>query len=275
MNPLRNSMIKEMQIRQFSDATQCAYLKGVRQLSEYYNCSPDKLTEKEAQAFILHLAQVKKQSWNTCNVAVSGIRFFYKVIMKKKSDDFYIPLARRQQKLPDILTPQEVKRVLDSIDCYKHRVALMTLYSAGLRVSEVVELTVNDIDSEAMVLCVRQGKMKKDRYTPLSKKLLIELRLCWKKYRPETYLFPGRTAKKTIAARTLRYAFESAKQAAGINKQVTLHGLRHAFATHLLESGTGLIDIKQCLGHASLSTTLRYARMSKKLIGEIKSPFDQ
>lgn len=274
MNPYREAMIKEMQIRNFAKETQLAYLKAIRQLSDYHGKSPEKLTEDNAQEFILHLAYEKKQSRSSCNVAASGIRFFYSAVMKIRSTNFYVPLSKKEQKLPDILTKHEVIKLLSFVKHPMHKTALTVMYSSGLRVSEVVKLRIKDIDSKTMVICVRAGKGNKDRYTPLSKNLLLQLRAYWQEFRPKDYLFPGRSANKTVASRTLRESYNNAKNRAGIKKESVMHGLRHSFATHLLEYGTNIIDIKQCLGHSSLSSTLRYARMSRKLIGEITSPFD-
>jgi len=275
MSPLRQAMIEAMQLRQFSTKTQASYLGGMIRLTQYYHRSPDKITEQEAQKFILYLARERKLSWSTCNVTACSIRFFYKWVLRKSQDDFYIPLAKPQQKLPDIMTYGEIITLLSYVKNPKYRVALMTIYGAGLRISECAHLTINDIDSKEMVICVRLGKGNKDRYVPLSVRLLDALRQYWKQYRPPHWLFPGRDQQQPICTRTLRKAFTKAKEKANIQKTVSVHSLRHAFATHLLETGADIINIKLLLGHNSLSSTLRYTRFSKENMARIRSPLDR
>ena len=274
MSQLRQSMIKAMQIRNFADNTQYAYVNAIKQLAAYYKRSPANITEQEAQDFILYLAKERKLSWATCNLAVSSIRFFYKVILKKAYDNFYLPCSKMPYHLPDLLNKAEIKNLFAATKNHKHHAIFMTVYSTGLRVSEVAHLTIKDIDSQSGVICVRQGKGKKDRYVPLSVRLLSELRQYWKMYKPSYWLFPGRDANKPITRHGVQDAFKKAKEKANITKKVSIHSLRHAFATHLLESGTDITNIKQLLGHSSINTTLRYARLSKKLIHDIGSPLD-
>lgn len=274
MTQLRQTMINAMQLRNFADNTQRAYLNAIKQLADYYRRSPDAITEQEVQDFILYLVQERKLSWSTCNLAVSGIRFFYKVILRRTHDNYYLPLAKKPQHLPEILTPAEIKRLCDVTKNHKHHAIFMTVYSAGLRVSEVAHLTIHDIDSEAGVMCIRQGKGKKDRYVPLSTRLLEELRQYWRMYKPDYWLFPGRDGKQAITRHAVQDAFKKAKEKAHITKQVSIHSLRRAFATHLLESGTDIVNIKQLLGHSSISTTLRYARLSKQRVSNMGSPLD-
>jgi site-specific recombinase XerD len=206
---------------------------------------------------------------------VSSIRFFYQVVLKKAPDHFYLPFSKKPQHLPEILTQDEVKKLLDVTKNHKHHAMFMTVYSAGLRVSEVAHLTVSDIDSKAGVICIRQGKGNKDRYVPLSLRLLDELRLYWKRYKPNHWLFPGRDNQHPMTRAGVRYAFKRSKAKANITKKVSIHSLRHACATHLLEAGTELANIKQLLGHSSINTTLRYARLSKQKMSDIGSPLDR
>jgi site-specific recombinase XerD len=274
MSQLRQAMIKAMQLRNFSENTQQAYVTAIKQLAIYYQRSPENINEQEVQNYILYLAKEKNLSWSTCNVIVSSIRFFYKNILKKTHDTFYLPFAKRPYYLPDILTQDEIKALLHVTKNPKHHAIFMTVYSAGLRVSEVTHLTISDIDSQSNVICIRQGKGKKDRYVPLSPRLLQELRQYWKLDRPRHWLFPGVDPTKPITRHGVQDAFKKAKIKANITKKVSIHSLRHCFATHLLERGTELVDIKQLLGHSSISTTLRYTRISKQRVSDIISPLD-
>ena len=176
MSQLRQDMINAMQLRNFSENTQKSYITVIKQFASYYKRSPANITEQEAQNYILYLVKEKNLSWSSCNVVVSGIRFFYKNILKRNQDNFYLPFAKKEQHLPDILTRDEIKTLLSVTKNHKHHAIFMTAYSAGLRVSEIVHLTINDIDSKSNVICVKQGKGKKDRYVPLSPVLLAELR---------------------------------------------------------------------------------------------------
>jgi integrase/recombinase XerD len=274
MTQLRQAMIKAMQLRNFSVNTQQSYVIAIKQLAIYYKRSPESITEQEAQNYILYLANEKNLAWSSCNVAVSSIRFFYKAILKRSQENFYLPLSKKQHVLPEILTQDEIRTLLNVTKNIKHHAIFMTVYSAGLRVSEVTHLTINDIDSQSGVICVKQGKGKKDRYVPLSPRLLTELRHYWKAYRPAHWLFPGRDGINPITRYAILVAFKKATRKANITKHVSVHSLRHAFATHLLEAGTDIVNIKQLLGHSSISSTLRYTRISKQLVSSIVSPLD-
>jgi integrase/recombinase XerD len=274
MTQLRQAMIKAMQLRNFSASTQQSYVSAIKQFAIYYKRSPENITEQEAQNYILHLANEKNLAWSSCNVVVSSIRFFYKVILKKNYDNFYLPFSKKQHYLPEILTQDEIRTLLNVTKNLKHHAIFMTVYSAGLRVSEVAHLTINDIDSQSGVICVKQGKGKKDRYVPLSPRLLTELRHYWKAYRPAHWLFPGCDGTKPITRHGVLDAFKKATRKADITKHVSVHSLRHSFATHLLEAGTDIMNIKQLLGHSSISSTLRYTRISKQLVSGIVSPLD-
>jgi site-specific recombinase XerD len=264
-----------MQARNLAGQSQRSYVRAVKQLSDYYEINPAKLTQTQIQHFILHLANEKKLCWDSCNAYTSGIRFFYKVVLGKNLGDFYIPLAKTAKKIPDILPRTEIEELFAHVTLDKYRLMFMIMYSAGLRISEVVKLIASYIDSSEGVIVVRAGKGNKDRYAPLSNQVLIELRKYWKKYRPVSCLFPSRRTQKPISPRTVRFYFAKALAQTTIKKQVSTHSLRHSFATHLLEAGTNIINIKQCLGHALLSSTLRYARFSKPIIANVGFPFDK
>jgi site-specific recombinase XerD len=274
MTQLRQAMIQAMELRQFSKHTQEAYIRSIKQLSIYYKRSPDNITEDEVQAYILYLAKERNLSWNTCNTTVSSVRFFNKAILKKQHDTFYLPFAKKQQCIPDIFTKEEIRLFFDTIKRPKYRALFMTIYSAGLRVSEAVNLTIHDIDSQGGVICVRQGKGKKDRYVPLPIRLLTTLREYWKISKAEHWLFSGFDKTKPYSVRGVQHAFNRIKEKAGITKKVTVHSLRHSFATHMLEAGTNIVSIKQILGYSSINSTLRYTRFSKEIVRHLPSPIE-
>ena len=274
MPEFHQKLTDAIRIRHFSLNTEITYLSTLKQLYAHYNISPEHLSKQQVQDFLLYLVTERKLSWKTCNTMACGLRFFYRAVMDKSDYVFYIPFARKQQTLPDILTREEVECLLSAVAIPMHKMALTAIYSAGLRISEAVNLTIHDIDSKNGVICVRQGKNKKDRYVPLSSRLLLELRDYWRAYRPTYWLFPGQNPSRPIHVRSVRYIFSAAKAKVGIKNGATVHGLRHAFATHLLEAGTDILDIKQLLGHNSIASTLRYIQISKKRLSTIQSPFD-
>ena len=274
MTPLRQEMIEAMQLRQFSNENQAAYLQWMIKLAKHYNKSPEKITEKEAQDFVLHLAHDRKYAWSTCNIVVSSMRFFYGAVLRQSKEQFYVPLAKTEQRLPDILSHEEVNRLLSCARHIKYQLTMMAAYGAGLGITEVANLRLSDIYTDAMVICVRQGKRKKYRYVPLPIRLLEVFNDYRQQYQLTDWLFPGLRGNKPINTRTIRREFDKAKVKANITKDVTFHGLRHAFATHLLDAGTDLLQLKQLLGHGSLSSTLRYTRISRKTLSHIQSPLD-
>jgi len=275
MTQLRQAMINAMQLRNFSENTQKAYIRAVKQLAVHYHCSPDNITEQQAQNYILYLAKEKNLTWGTCNVVVSSLRFFYKNVLHQSHQEFYLPFSKKEQRLPVILTQDEIRAILNVTKNHKHHALFMTIYGAGLRVSEATHLISEDIDSAAGVICIKQAKGKKDRYVPLPKSLLNELRAYWKRYRPGYWLFPGPNEREPITRDGVLDAFKRAVVKANIKKKVSTHSLRHAFATHLLEAGTDIVQIKELLGHSSLRSTLRYTKISKQRISEIGSPLDR
>ena len=274
MSPLRRRMIEDMTIRNLSPATQQSYLHAVSKFSQYFGCSPDRLGLEDVRAFQVHLAS-KGVSWGSLNQAVCALRFFYGVTLGQATVPERIPYAREPRKLPTVLSADEVVQFLESVSSLKARVALTTAYAAGLRVSEVAALKVRDVDSGRMVMRIEHGKGGKERYVMLSAPLLGILRSYWRLTRPSLYLFPGRTADKPIEPTVLHAACRSAAAAAGLDKRVSVHVLRHSFATHLLESGVDIRIIQVLLGHENLSTTARYARVSTRLIANTASPLDR
>ena len=276
MSPLRRRMIEDMTVRNLSPATQRSYLAAVSKLSRYFGRSPDRLGLEDVRTFQVHLVAIGI-SWPALNQIVCALRFFYGVTLGHDAIPERIAYAREPRKLPVVLSADEVVRFLEAIPSLKSRTALTTVYAAGLRVSEVVLLKIPDIDSQRMVIRVEQGKGGKDRYVmlSLSPQLLRILRSYWRFARPRRWLFPGRDDDRPLAPTVLHAACRSARSAAGLSKQVTVHTLRHSFATHLLENGADVRIIQVLLGHASLASTARYTQVATKTISKTPSPLDR
>jgi integrase/recombinase XerD len=274
MSPLRRRMIEDMAVRNLSPATQRSYLHAVAKFSRFFGRPPDRLGLEDVRAFQVHLVS-SGISWPALNQTVCALRFFYGVTLGHGEIPERIPYAREPRKLPVVLSADEVVRFLEAVASLKSRAALTTAYAAGLRASEVVGLKVGNIDSRRMVIRVEHGKGGKDRYVMLSAQLLAILRTYWRLARPEHWLFPGREASKPIDVQVLYAACRSARAAAGLDKRVSVHTLRHSFATHLLESGTDIRIIQVLLGHANLSSTARYTQVSSGLIRRTTSPLDR
>lgn len=274
MSPLRRRMIEDMTIRNLSPATQRSYLHAVTKFSRYFGRSPDRLGLEDVRAYQVHLVSIGL-SWPALNQTVCALRFFFGVTLGHDEIPERIAYARTPSKLPTILHGDEIVRFLEAIPSLKTRTALTTAYAAGLRASETVSLKVGNIDSERGVINVEHGKGGKDRTVMLSAQLLGILRAYWKLARPHFWLFPGRDETKPIDVQVLHAACRSACTAAGIDKRVTVHTLRHSFATHLLESGTDIRIIQVLLGHNNLSTTARYTKVSNRLIRSTTSPLDR
>jgi integrase/recombinase XerD len=246
MSPLRRRMIEDMTVRNLSPATQRSYISAVSKFSRYFGKSPDKLELEDVRAFQVHLVSTGI-SWPGLNQIVCALRFFYGVTLGEALIPERIPYAREPHRLPVVLSADEVVQFLEAVSSLKSRVALTTAYAAGLRASEVAGLRIEDIDSARGVIEVRQGKGAKDRNVMLSPQLLGILRTYWRLARPRHYLFPGRDEDRPIDPTVLHAACRSAVKAAGLTKRVTLHTLRHSFATHLLENGTDIRIIQVLL----------------------------
>jgi integrase/recombinase XerD len=275
MTPLRQRMSEDMQVRNLAPHTQRSYLQQVSQFARHFGKSPDLLGPDEIRAYQLHLTQEKQLSASSVLVAVAALRFLYKVTLKRDWNlDDTIPSCRKPQKLPVVMSPEEVSRFLDAVETLKHRVILTVCYAAGLRVSEAVRLTPGAIDSQRMVIRVEAGKGRKDRYVMLSPKLLDILRAYWRKARPQQWLFPGDLLGQPISTAAVENVCRQVRDRAAIPKPVTPHSLRHAFAVHLLEAGTDLRTIQLLLGHRSLSTTARYLSLSTSKVCATTSPLE-
>lgn len=274
MTPLRQRMIEDMGVRNLARNTQLAYLQQVSAYARHFHRSPDELGPEQIRDYQVYLTQTRKLAASTLSVATGALRFLYKVTLKRDWAVEEIPMPKRPFKLPVVLSRDEVTHFLASVDNLKHRTILMTAYAAGLRISEATHLKVTDIDSARMVLRVDQGKGRKDRYVMLSPRLLEALRVYWKSARPTTWLFPGELPGQPITRDAVGQACQKAHRASGIQKPVTPHSLRHAFATHLLESGTDVRTIQLLLGHRSLATTSRYLKVATSTVCATTSPFD-
>lgn len=276
MTPLRKKMIEEMQLRCFSEATQEAYLRAVSGLAGYYNIPPDKIDGSQLKGYVLHLANERKLALSSVNCVTGAIRFFYREVLGREDIALAIPPRKTPKCLPEIFSRAELVALFGSLSNLKHKTILMTAYGCGLRVSEVISLRVGDIDSSRMMVRIEQAKGAKDRYSILSPRLLGELRLYWKAYRPDPkgWLFPNKSTKEKLTRATPQLIFKKAKKKAGIKKKVTFHSLRHGFATNLLEAGVDLRTIQILLGHSSIVTTARYIHIARKDLGGTKSPLD-
>lgn len=273
MSPLRERMIREMQLQRKSINTIKAYVAAVAELARYYGRSPDQISRSEIRDYLHHLIVGRKLATSSCNQKLAGIRFLFYHILGQSDFDLRIP-SKRSGKLPEPLSRNEVQRLFAGATNRKHLMMLMTAYGAGLRVSELVRLHVTDVHSDRMLIRVRQGKGMKERYTLLSPRLLQELRHYWQEYHPTyPWLFTNAWGVP-LSVSTPQRAFNHAKELAKIEHGQGIHSLRHSFATHLLEAGVDLMTIKRLLGHTNLSTTARYLHVTSKHLQGLRSPLE-
>jgi integrase/recombinase XerD len=275
MTPLRQRMIEDMRLRNLTPATQRSYLHYVTDFAQYFDLSPEKLDAEAIHQFLVHQVEERKLSPETVNQSISALKFLYLTTLEMPWTNEYFPRVKRPSRLPIVLSSEEVLLFFDHVTGMKNRAALMTCYGAGLRVSEAVALKISDIDSERMLLRVEQGKDQKDRYAMLSERLLQVLRRYWLAFRPQYYLFPSWRENRHICASSLQLACREAAARSGLRKKVTVHTLRHSFATHLLENGTDLRVIQVLLGHNQIDTTARYTRVSPQVVAATMSPLDR
>jgi len=274
MTLLRQRMLEDMGVRNLAENTQSAYLQQIIAYARHFHRRPEDLGPEEVRAYQVYLTKTRRLSPSSVSVATGALRFLYKVTLKRDWAVEDIPMPKRPFRLPVILSPEEVMHFLDSIGNLMHRAILMTAYATGLRISEATHLKVTDIDSQRMMLRVDQGKARKDRYVMLSPRLLEELRAYWKAFRPTLWLFPGDLPGKPITRSAVEQACQKARRVSGFQKPITPHSLRHAFATHLLETGTDVRTIQLLLGHRSLATTSRYLKVATTTVCATISPFD-
>ena len=273
MGELRERMQQALILRGMAPRTQEAYLTAVHGLAKYYRQRPDTLSEVQVQAYIRALIEERHLSASSVRVAVMGLGFFYVQTLHRPWTD--LPLPKRTKTLPEVLSREEVARLLASTTTVRQRAVLMTTYGGGLRVSEVVRLQVSDIDAGRGMLRVEQGKGRKDRYTLLGPRLLAELRRYWQLYRPAApWLFPRQTQPVPMPIETAQRMYYAAKERAGITKAGGIHALRHAFTTHLLEGGADLATLQRLLGHTSVTTTMHYVHVAQSHLTAQGSPLE-
>jgi len=274
MTSLRQRMIDDMRVRNLSPKTQAIYCEMVARFAKHFGKSPELLGPEQVRAYQVYLVNEKRVSWSLFNQTVCALRFLYRKSLGRDWAIEHIPFPRQEKRLPVTLSLSEVARFLEAISNIKHRTILMTAYAGGLRTSEVVHLRVSDIDSQRMVIHIRQGKGHKDRYVMLSPKLLELLRAYWKLVRPTEWLFPGVRRDCPISVHTVQKAAQKATSVSKLGKRVTVRALRHSFATHLLEAGSNVRTIQVLLGHRSLATTAIYTHVSASTVCATSSPLD-
>jgi site-specific recombinase XerD len=274
MGKLREKMIEDMQLKGLTEATQEVYVTNVKLYALYYKQSPDKLTEEHLREYFLYLRNETKYSTSTTSQKMCALKFFYQHTLKKDWAILNFAKIKRDKKLPIVLGKEEVFKIIDVTTNLKHKALLSTIYSAGLRISEAVNLRIEDIDSTRMLIRVVQSKHHKDRYTLLANKTLELLREYYIKYRPKHWLFPGQKQGCPILTRSGLFLFHKYLKKSGIKKKASVHTLRHSFATHLMEAGVSLRYIQVLLGHGSPQTTAIYTHVCKKNIMKITSPID-
>jgi integrase/recombinase XerD len=267
----------ELRLRNYSYKTIKSYTSCLRSFIKYIHpVHPREVSEEGIRKYLLHLITKEKLAASTVNQVFNALRFLYVELYNKPFVIGRLPRPQKEKKLPDVLNEEEVLRIFRAVANLKHRTMLMLAYASGLRVSEVVNLKIEDFDAERNMIHIRGAKGKKDRYTLLPISLKEVLHRYWKEYGlgKTGWIFPGDKQNYHLSVRSIQHVFERAIQKAGITKPVSMHTLRHSFATHLLEQGTDLRYIQELLGHESLKTTEIYTHVSKKAIGKIKSPLD-
>ena len=274
MTEMRRRMEEELELRGHSPRTRKAYVLWVRRFAEHYHQGPERLGTQEVRAFLVHLLE-QKLSRSSLVQAFCALKFFYVHVLHRPYELEDLSFPKRKRKLPVVLSEPEVKRLLDAAEDLQEQAILMTLYSSGLRLGELTNLQVRDIDSIKMQIRVRQGKGAKDRNVILSPTLLTNLRCYFRQYRPESWLFYGQTPQHRLADRVVQRMMSRLSEKAGLRPGVTTHTLRHSFATHLLEHGTELVYIQELLGHRNVKSTLLYARISPRSLGKVTSPLDR
>jgi integrase/recombinase XerD len=264
----------EMELRNFSRKTVKAYLGHMVGYTKLFGQSPAELGDQAIRQYLYYLLKQKQASWSNINIAYCSLKFFYTQVLHREWNITHIPRPKKEKRLPYVLSYSELERLFEVTTNVKHRLIFKTAYAGGLRVGEVSRLKVSDVDSARMVIRIEQGKGKKDRYTILSKQLLIEMRSYWLAYRPTIYLFYSRDKQRPLSSGAIQRTFKMACQKAGIIKPVTPHVLRHSFATHFLEEGGNLIKLQQLLGHRYLQTTLSYVHIQQRDFSKVFSPLD-
>lgn len=274
MSELRTKMKMDLELRGYSPATMEYYIGNVMRFAQHFKKSPDLLGENEIYEYLHYCITEKNLSEGTVNLVHSALKFFYTKTLGRDWRVEKLARIKDRRKLPVVLSQDEVKSIFDATENLKHKAMLMTIYAAGLRVSEAANLKVTDIDSKNMQIFIRNSKGKKDRYAILSKVNIEILREYWKQYHPKTFLFGSRFGDDAVSVRTIQEVFKDARDKAGVKKAATVHTLRHSFATHLLEAGTDICYIQRLLGHTCINTTTIYLHLRRMDLLNITSPLD-
>jgi integrase/recombinase XerD len=274
MTPLRQRLLEDLQLRNYSPRTIECYVAQVAHFARHFGRPPDQLGADDLRAYQLYLLQVRHASWSAFNQAVCALRFFYGVCLGRPDVVVALPYGKRPKTLPAVLSRDEVLQFFAAFPTDPDRLMVRTTYACGLRIGEVVRLRVSAIDSRRGVLLVRQGKGRKDRQVPLSPQLLQELRAYWQRYRPRDWLFPGVGPNGHRSITALQRRVTRAVRGLGWSKRVSLHTLRHSYATHLLEAGVDVVTVQHLLGHRDLQTTARYLHVSTRHLQRVPSPLD-
>lgn len=274
MRTIHEQMEVDLRVGGYSPNTCKIYLLYERLFAKYFNRSPEEMGASEVKEYLLYLIERRGASRATIRQVRAALSFLYAITLQRPVEVEHVPVMRRQRRLPQVLSGTEVEALFSAAVSPKYRAILMTLYGGGLRIGEACRLQVEDIDSKRMVIRVRDGKGRKDRYTMLSARLLQDLRAYWTAFRPRPWLFPGNTKEGHASPDSVRVVFRQVLAASGITKKVTPHVLRHCFATHLLESGKDISFVKVVLGHGSLRATEVYAHISIDHISRTLSPLD-
>jgi len=273
VSPIRQRMIEDMRLRNFSSHTQDAYVRAVAQFTKHFMLPPETLTADHVREYLLHLVQKRHVAWSTYNQVRCGLQFFFRITLGSNDTFGGVPCARERKRVPVVLSPEELQRFFAVIRNPKHKAMFMTAYGAGLRVSELVSLQIEDIDSSRMVIRIRQGKGQKERYAKLSTHLLSVLRDYYRANKPVGLLFPSRTGKP-ISGVAVNMIADYLRRRAGLTKKVTAHMFRHSYATHMLDAGADLRTIQVLLGHQNIKTTAIYMHVSQAKIAAAPSPLD-
>ena len=275
MTSLRQRMIEDLRIRNYAPNTRKLYVEHVARFALHFGRSPAELGGEEIRGYLHHLVEERKVSWSYINQVICALRFLYRVTLGQPQSIEPVVFPRKERRLPTVLSPEEVVRFFEAVRNPKHRVLLLTAYAAGLRVSELVGLRLEDVDSKRMVIHVRRSKGNKDRIVMLSPVLLEELRSYARWARPRKWLFAGQDPARPLGVRAVQKACQRAGEAAGLGKRVSVHTLRHSFATHLVETGTDLRLVQTLLGHSSLRTTAIYTHVSNDRLQQTPSPLER
>jgi integrase/recombinase XerD len=274
MTELRRRMIQDMRLRGLAEGTQRAYVKAVRNLARHFNRSPDKLTEDEIRQFFVHLTETRRLAKSTVRIHLFAIKFLFRHTLRRPLPVLDLIRPKRDRKLPVVLSRREVRQLLPHIRRPAARMSAILMYTCGLRVSEAIHLRAEDIDSQRMVVCVRNGKGGKDRYVPLPQRTLQLLRTYWRQHRPDHWLFPDHSAAQPIRREAVLKAVRRAAHDAKLAKAVSCHTLRHSYATHLLEQGVDLCSIQGLLGHRSIRSTIPYLHLTQRAIDNVHRSLD-